>query len=156
MEAFYSVFERIERQSGIYYIGYHAQKIKKRIHKKEAQMNKVNLKEKFSLFNEFWEPKIVGELNNQYVKLAKLKGEFVWHDHENEDELFMVIKGHLTIKLRDSDIELDEGELYIIPKGIEHMPVAENEVHVLMFEPIGTVNTGNVDSDKTIRDIEAI
>ena len=119
-------------------------------------MNKVNLTEKFSLFNGLWEPKIVGELNNQYVKLAKLKGEFVWHAHENEDELFMVIKGHLTIKLRDGDIELDEGELYIIPKGVEHMPVAENEVHVLMFEPMGTVNTGNVDSDKTIRNIEAI
>ena len=125
-------------------------------YKKELQMDKVNLAEKFSLFNGLWEPKIVGELNNQYVKLAKLKGEFVWHDHENEDELFMVIKGHLTIKLRDGDIELDEGELYIIPKGVEHMPVAENEVHVLMFEPMGTVNTGNVESDKTIRDIEAI
>lgn len=119
-------------------------------------MNKVNLVEKFSLFNRLWEPKIVGELNNQYVKLAKLKGEFVWHDHENEDELFMVIKGHLTIKLRDGDIELDEGELYIIPKGVEHMPVAENEVHVLMFEPMGTVNTGNVESEKTIKDIEVI
>ena len=119
-------------------------------------MNKVNLTEKFSLFNGFWEPKIVGELNNQFVKLAKLKGEFVWHDHENEDELFMVIRGHLTIKLRDGDVELDEGELYIIPRGVEHMPVAENEVHVLMFEPKGTVNTGNVDSNKTIKDIESI
>lgn len=119
-------------------------------------MNKVNLAEKFSMFNSLWEPKIVGELNNQHVKIAKLKGEFVWHNHENEDELFMVIKGHLTIKLRDGDVDLDEGELFIIPKGIEHMPVAENEVHVLMFEPMSTVNTGNVDSDKTIRDIEAI
>lgn len=119
-------------------------------------MNKVNLAEKFSMFNSLWEPKIVGELNNQHVKIAKLKGEFVWHNHENEDELFMVIKGHLTIKLRDGDVDLDEGELFIIPKGIEHMPVAENEVHVLMFEPIGTVNTGNVDSDRTIKDIEAI
>lgn len=119
-------------------------------------MNKVNLAEKFSMFNSLWEPKIVGELNNQHVKIAKLKGEFVWHNHENEDELFMVIKGHLTIKLRDGDVDLDEGELFIIPKGIEHMPAAENEVHVLMFEPMSTVNTGNVDSDKTIRDIEAI
>lgn len=119
-------------------------------------MNKVNLAEKFSMFNSLWEPKIVGELNNQHVKIAKLKGEFVWHNHENEDELFMVIKGHLTIKLRDGDVDLDEGELFIIPKGIEHMPVAENEVHILMFEPMSTVNTGNVDSDKTIRDIEAI
>ena len=119
-------------------------------------MNKVNLAEKFSMFNGLWEPKIVGELNNQHVKIAKLKGEFVWHDHENEDELFMVIMGHLTIKLRDGDVELDEGELFIIPKGVEHMPVAENEVQVLMFEPKGTVNTGNVDSDKTIKDIEVI
>ena len=119
-------------------------------------MNKVNLAKKFSLFNGLWEPKIVGELNNQYVKLAKLKGEFVWHDHENEDELFMVIKGHLTIKLRDGDVELDEGEMYIIPRGVEHMPVAENEVQVLMFEPMGTVNTGAVDSDRTVKDIEVI
>ena len=119
-------------------------------------MNKVNLADKFSMFNGLWEPKIVGELNNQHVKIAKLKGEFVWHDHENEDELFMVIMGHLTIKLRDGDVELDEGELFIIPKGVEHMPVAENEVQVLMFEPKGTVNTGNVDSDKTIKDIEVI
>jgi len=113
-------------------------------------MNKVNLEEKFSLFEGFWEPKIAGELNNQYVKLAKLKGEFVWHHHEIEDEFFMVIKGHLTIKLRDSDIELNEGEFYIIPKGVEHMPVAKNEVHVLMFEPKSTVNTGSTDSDKKI------
>ena len=119
-------------------------------------MEKVNLAEKFSLFNGLWEPKIVGELNNQYVKLAKLKGEFVWHDHESEDELFMVIKGHLTIKLKDGDVELDEGEMYIIPRGVEHMPVAENEVHVLMFEPKGTVNTGSVESEKTIKDIEEI
>lgn len=119
-------------------------------------MNKVNLAEKFSLFHGLWEPKIVGYLNDQYVKLAKLKGEFVWHDHKNEDELFMVIKGHLTIKLRDGNVELDEGELYIIPRGVEHMPVAENEVHVLMFEPKGTVNTGNVESDRTVKDIEVI
>jgi len=119
-------------------------------------MDKVNLADKFSLFDGFWEPKIVGELNNQYVKLAKLKGEFVWHQHEIEDEFFMLIKGHLTIKLRDRDIELNEGEFYIIPKGVEHMPVAENEVHVLMFEPKSTVNTGSADSDKTISKLEKI
>ena len=119
-------------------------------------MNKVNLADKFSLFDGFWEPKIAGELNNQYVKLAKLKGEFVWHHHEIEDEFFMVIKGHLIIKLRDGDIELNEGEFYIIPKGVEHMPVAENEVHVLMFEPKSTVNTGSADSDKTINNLERI
>ena len=119
-------------------------------------MSKVNLSEKFSLFDSYWEPKIVGELNNQYVKLAKLKGEFVWHHHENEDELFMVVKGKLTIKLRDGDIELNAGEFYIVLKGVDHMPVAENEVHVLMFEPKSTVNTGNVDSEKTINDLEKI
>jgi len=119
-------------------------------------MNKVNLVNKFSLFDGYWEPKIAGELNNQYVKLAKLKGEFVWHHHENEDEFFMVIKGHLTIKLRDENIELNEGEFYIIPKGMEHMPVAENEVHVLMFEPKSTVNTGSAESDKTISNLERI
>ena len=119
-------------------------------------MSKVNLADKFALFDGFWEPKIAGELNNQYVKLTKLKGEFVWHHHEIEDEFFMVIKGHLTIKLRDGDIELNEGEFYIIPKGVEHMPVAENEVHVLMFEPKSTVNTGSADSDKTISNLERI
>ncbi len=119
-------------------------------------MNKVNLLEKFSLFNGYWEPKIVGELNGQYVKLAKLKGEFVWHQHENEDEFFMVILGQLIIKLRNENIELNEGEFFIIPKGVEHMPVAENEVHVLMFEPKTTVNTGNTDSDKTISTLEKI
>ncbi|MBW1750977.1 MAG: cupin domain-containing protein [Deltaproteobacteria bacterium] len=119
-------------------------------------MKKVNLTEKFSLFNNHWEPKIVGELNEQYVKIAKLKGEFVWHHHENEDELFMVVKGSLIIKLRDADIKLKEGEFFIIPRGIEHMPVAEKEVHVLMFEPKGTVNTGNTESKKTINDLEII
>ncbi|MEN8199235.1 MAG: cupin domain-containing protein [Thermodesulfobacteriota bacterium] len=119
-------------------------------------MKKVNLSEKFSLFTNHWEPKIVGELNEQYVKLAKLKGAFVWHQHENEAELFMVIKGNLTIKLRKEDICLSEGEFFIIPKGVEHMPIAENEVHVLMFEPKGTVNTGNTASDKKIDLLEKI
>ncbi len=119
-------------------------------------MSKVNIAEKFSLFKSYWDPKIVGELNNQYVKLAKLKGEFVWHNHEDEDEFFMVVKGKLTIKLREGDIELNAGEFYIIPKGVDHMPVAETEVHVLMFEPKSTVNTGNIDSDKTIDTLEKI
>ncbi len=126
------------------------------LYKMEMQLKKVNLTEKFSLFNNHWEPKIVGELNEQYVKIAKLKGEFVWHHHENEDELFLVVKGSLIIKLRDVDIKLNEGEFFIIPRGIEHMPVAEKEVHVLMFEPKGTVNTGNTESKKTINDLEII
>ncbi|MCP3667213.1 MAG: cupin domain-containing protein [Gammaproteobacteria bacterium] len=119
-------------------------------------MKKVSLMEKFAKFDGYWEPKIAGELNNQYVKLAKLKGEFVWHHHENEDEFFMVIKGHLTIRLRDEDIELNEQDFFIIPRGVEHMPVAEDEVHVLMFEPKSTLNTGNSDSDKTIHNLERI
>lgn len=119
-------------------------------------MNKVNLAEKFSLINKQWEPKIVGELNNQHIKLAKLKGEFIWHSHENEDEFFIVIKGHLTIKLRDKTIELSEGEFYIVPRGVEHLPVADKEAHVMMFEPIETVNTGNLESERTVTEVERI
>ncbi len=119
-------------------------------------MKKVNLAEKFSLFDGHWEPKIAGELNNQHIKLAKLKGKFVWHHHEHEDEFFMVIKGHLTIKLKDEDIELDEGEFCIIPRGLAHMPVADEEVHVMMFEPKSTVNTGSAESDRTVNEPEWI
>lgn len=119
-------------------------------------MNIVDLKEKFSLFNEHWSPKIAGELNGQYVKLAKLKGEFVWHQHENKDELFMVIKGRLTIKLRDQDINLDEGQFFIIPRGVEHLPVAEEECHVLLFEPRSVLNTGNVQNEKTVETLDRI
>ena len=119
-------------------------------------MNVVDLKEKFSLFNEFWSPKIAGELNGQYVKLAKLKGEFVWHHHENEDELFMVIKGKLTIKLKDQNIELNEGQFFIIPRGVEHLPIAEEECHVMLFEPKSVLNTGNTKNEKTVEKLETI
>lgn len=119
-------------------------------------MEKVNLAEKFSLFSDYWRPKIVGDLNDSYVKLAKLKGEFVWHQHEEEDELFLVVKGRLLIKLRDRDIWLEEGELVIIPRKIEHLPVAEEEAHVLLLEPKSTVNTGNVRNERTILDAEKI
>ena len=119
-------------------------------------MNVVDLKEKFSLFNELWKPKVAGELNGQYVKLAKLKGEFVWHHHDNEDELFMVIKGKLTIKLRDQDITLNEGQFFIIPRGVEHLPVAVEECHVMLFEPKSVLNTGNIKSEKTIESLETI
>ncbi len=112
-------------------------------------MEKVNLANKFGLFQEYWSPKIAGELNDSYLKLAKLKGEFVWHHHEAEDELFLVVKGRLVIKLRDRDISLDEGEFVIIPRGVEHCPVAEEEVHVLLLEPKSTVNTGNVQNERT-------
>ena len=113
-------------------------------------MEKVNLSRKFSLFNEYWTPKIVGELNDSYVKVAKFKGEFIWHKHESEDELFLVTKGNLLIRLRDQDLEVNEGEFLIIPKGVEHMPVAEEEAHVLLIEPKSTLNTGNVRNERTI------
>jgi mannose-6-phosphate isomerase-like protein (cupin superfamily) len=119
-------------------------------------MDKVNLAEKFALFSEYWSPKIAGEINDSYVKLVKLKGEFVWHHHENEDELFLVVKGKLLIKLRDKDIWLDEGEFVVIPKGVEHLPVAEDEVQVILLEPKTTLNTGNVQNERTVENVERI
>jgi len=119
-------------------------------------VEKVNLADKFSLFQEYWSPKIVGELNDSHVKLAKLKGEFIWHHHDNEDELFLVVKGRLLIKLRNRDIWLDEGEFTIIPRGVEHLPVAEEEVHVLLLEPKATLNTGNVQNERTVADLKQI
>lgn len=119
-------------------------------------MEKVNLAEKLNLFSDHWSPKIVGELNEQHVKLAKLKGKFVWHHHDNEDELFLVVKGRLLIKFRERDVILNEGEFLIIPRGVEHKPVAEEEVHVLLFEPKGTLNTGNVQGEKTVAELEQI
>jgi len=110
----------------------------------------VNIKEKFSLFNEQWSPKIIGEMNDSYVKIAKLQGEFVWHLHENEDEMFLIIQGSLTIRLRDRDLLVNAGEFAIIPRGVEHMPVAGEEVQLMMLEPKTTVNTGNVESDRTV------
>ncbi len=110
----------------------------------------VNLGGKFNLFQYYWHPRIVGELNDSYVKLAKLKGEFVWHHHDNEDELFLVVKGTLVIKLRDRDLTIHEGEFTIIPKGVEHLPVAQEEVHVLLLEPKSTLNTGNVQNERTV------
>lgn len=106
-------------------------------------MNKINTTEKLSLFSEHWSPKIIGELNGQHVKLVKFKGEFVWHKHDNEDEMFYVLKGSFTMQLRDGDIEIGEDEFIIIPKGIEHRPVTKDEVSVMLFEPAGTLNTGD-------------
>ena len=113
-------------------------------------MNVINIANKFDLFHEYWSPRIAGELNDSYLKLAKLKGEFVWHHHENEDEMFLVVKGKLIIKLRDRDIRLEEGEFVIIPRGVEHCPVAEEEVHVILLEPKSTLNTGNIQNERTI------
>jgi mannose-6-phosphate isomerase-like protein (cupin superfamily) len=110
----------------------------------------INLAEKFKLFREQWQPKIAGELNDSYVKIARLQGEFVWHHHENEDELFFVVKGTLTIKLRDQDLTVREGEFVVIPKGVEHLPVAEEEVWIMMLEPKTTSNTGNVTNERTV------
>jgi len=119
-------------------------------------MQKVNILEKFALINEYWSPRLVGKLNNQAVKIAKLKGEFIWHHHENEDEMFYVIDGSLTIKLRDKDIILNKNEFFIVPKGVEHKPVAKEEVLVMMFEPLTTINTGNIETDMTIQEIKEI
>ena len=120
-------------------------------------MEKVNLAEKFSQFSDYWSPKIAGEVQGMHVRLVKLKGEFVWHQHENEDEMFFVVKGRLLLKFRDQDIWLDEGEFLIIPRGVEHLPVAEEEVHVMLFESAGTVNTGNrTDSEKTVTNLASI
>jgi mannose-6-phosphate isomerase-like protein (cupin superfamily) len=110
---------------------------------------KVVLAEKLSLFSEHFRPKIVGELNDAYVKVVKLQGEFVWHHHEAEDEMFLVVKGRFHIKFRDGEVALDPGELLIVPKGVEHCPYATEEAHVVLLEPKSTVNTGNVESDRT-------
>lgn len=114
-------------------------------------MDKVNIKEKLASFQSYWDPKIVGELNGQYVKLVKFKGEFVWHHHDNEDELFMTIRGSFEMQYRDRSEIINEGEFVIVPRGVEHRPVAEDEVHVLLFEPATTLNTGNVESDMTVK-----
>ena len=112
-------------------------------------VEKVNIKEKFALFDERWSPKIVGELNGQHVKLVKLHGEFVWHHHEQEDELFLVLGGRLRMDFRDRRVWVEQGEFIIVPRGVEHRPVAEEEVHVMLFEPATTLNTGNVRNELT-------
>ena len=119
-------------------------------------MDKINLLEKFNLFSEHWSPKIIGELNGQQVKLVKLKGEFVFHQHENEDELFMVVKGKFKMEYRDKRVEINEGEIIIVPRGVEHKPVAEEEAWVMLFEPASTLNTGNVVNEKTKTQLETI
>lgn len=115
-----------------------------------TKIEPVDIGEKFELFTEYWRPKIVGELNGNYVKVVKFKDEFVWHKHENEDELFWVIKGTLVIKLREQDITLRPGQFVIIPKGVEHLPVVDEEVHVVLLEPKTTVNTGDVENERTV------
>lgn len=119
-------------------------------------MEKVNIEQKLSLFSDYWNPKIAGELNGQHVKLVKLKGEFVWHSHEHEDELFYVLKGSFKMEFRDKTIELKENEFLIVPRGVEHRPVADEEVSVMLFEPATTVNTGNVQSELTKTELTSI
>jgi mannose-6-phosphate isomerase-like protein (cupin superfamily) len=119
-------------------------------------LEKVNLGEKLALFDEPWSPKIVAELNDAYVKVVKLEDEFVWHHHDDEDELFWVVSGRLRMELRDGHITLDPGELLVVPKGVEHRPVAEGETHVVLIEPKTTLNTGNVRDERTVDELERI
>lgn len=119
-------------------------------------IEKVNVEQKFARFQEQWKPKIIGELNDSYVKAVKLKGEFVWHDHPTEDELFFVVKGRLVIRLRDGEVRLEPGEFAIIPRGIEHLPVAAEEAHVLLLESKTTVNTGTVSNERTVVELERL
>ncbi len=119
-------------------------------------MNVVNLAQKLALFDEYWSPKIVADLNDSYVKVVKLKGEFVWHQHEHDDELFLVVKGTLRILLRGGELVVHEGELAVVPKGVEHCPVAEEEVHAVLIEPKTVVNTGEVRSKRTVEQLQRI
>jgi len=119
-------------------------------------MQKVNIQEKLATFSDYWNPRIVGELNGQHVKAVKLKGEFVWHHHDHEDELFLVIKGKLKMEFREKTVEVNPGEFIIVPRGVEHKPVADEEVELLLFEPASTLNTGNVENERTRKALEKI
>ena len=135
-------------------------------------MNKINIKEKMALFDDYWQPHIAGELNGQYVKFGKFKGPFTWHHHENEDELFLVVKGRFRMEYREPvsgndqsgsqpldeerAIWIDEGEMIIVPRGVEHRPVADEECHVILFEPVSTLNTGNVEDEFTVKDLQRV
>jgi mannose-6-phosphate isomerase-like protein (cupin superfamily) len=130
-------------------------------------MDKINLKQKLSLINDHWNPRIIGELNGQYLKLVKFKGPFTWHHHENEDEMFLVVKGRFRMEFREKgsdlsqpgrqrEVWLEEGEFIIVPRGVEHRPVADEEAEVLLFEPASTLNTGNVQDEFTVRKLERL
>jgi len=119
-------------------------------------LEKVNVRSKFEHFQEFWKPFIVAEVNGQLVKLVKMKGEFIWHSHEKEDEMFLVVKGRFRIEFRERQVWLEEGEFIVVPRGVEHRPVAEEEVQVLLFEPVSTLNTGNVRNERTREKLERI
>jgi mannose-6-phosphate isomerase-like protein (cupin superfamily) len=119
-------------------------------------MEKINLKDKLAVIADHYKPRVAGELNGQMVKLVKFQGEFVWHHHDNEDELFYVVKGSFDMQLRDKTITINEGEFIIIPRGIEHRPVAHEEVEVMLFEPASTLNTGNVENELTLKQLEKV
>jgi mannose-6-phosphate isomerase-like protein (cupin superfamily) len=119
-------------------------------------VDRVNIGDKFALFDEHWKPKIVGELNGQHVKLVKFIGEFVWHHHDEEDELFLVVKGRFRMEFRDRSVWIEEGEFIVVPRGVEHRPVADEEAHVLLFEPASTLNTGNVRDQRTVAELDRI
>lgn len=119
-------------------------------------MEKVNIEEKLRLFNDPWHPRIIGELNDSYVKVVKLRGEFIWHHHDNEDELFWVVNGALRMRFRDRDVIVNPGEFIIVPRGVEHMPVAEAECQIVLFEPKTTLNTGNMQNERTVAELEHI
>jgi mannose-6-phosphate isomerase-like protein (cupin superfamily) len=119
-------------------------------------VEKVNFQEKFASFSEIWAPRIIGELNGQHVKAVKMNGEFLWHHHDNEDEMFLVVKGKLTMEFRDKIVEVKEGEFIIVPRKTEHRPIAEKEVEVILFEPASTVNTGNIVNERTKQQLEKI
>lgn len=119
-------------------------------------MDKVNIHEKLALFADHWNPRIAGELNGQQVKLVKFKGAFVWHHHEHEDELFFVVKGRFTMEYRDRSVVVNENEFLIVPRGVEHRPVAEEEVSVMLFEPATTLNTGNTESERTRHELDHV
>jgi mannose-6-phosphate isomerase-like protein (cupin superfamily) len=119
-------------------------------------MQPVNLALKFGRFQDYWNPRIIGELNDCHVKAVKLKGEFVWHHHDHEDELFLVVKGTLRMRFRDRDVLVREGEFIIVPRGVEHMPVADEEVHLVLLEPKTTLNTGNIENERTVRELERL
>lgn len=117
-------------------------------------MEKVNLAEKFGLFDDYWSPRIAGELNESYVKLVKVKGEFVWHHHDYEDELFLVVRGRLLMQFRDREEWIEEGEFIVVPRGVEHRPVAPEETHIVLLEPKTTLNTGNVENERTVAELK--
>ena len=122
----------------------------------KTMVKKINIDQKLSLFNDHWNPRIIGELNKQHVKLAKIKGEFIWHKHDKEDEMFLVLKGILKIEFRDRIEIIHENEIIIVPKGVEHRPIAEEEVSIMLFEPATTINTGDLDNERTRKNLESL